>query len=208
MLNAEYGDADEAMTSVQRALACFDADDAHARGRAHRVLADVHLMREEIAEALVAGDAAISELAGEDDPVLLADVRREQANRLVVARRAEEGLSLFALARQAYDAHGLAVAAAGADLGRADALAALGRTGEAVAAAEEAAAVGVREDVPALLADALWTAASHSAPDPERYDRALAAYARAGAPEEQLDELRAARDAALKGGRRRFRFGR
>ncbi|GAA3184439.1 hypothetical protein GCM10010531_43300 [Blastococcus jejuensis] len=197
LLNLEYGDVDEGMASAQRALTCFDPDDAAARGRAYRVLADLHLARDEMELAVAAGEEAMTALCAEGDPVLTADVQREQAHRLVVAGHPTAALDLYGAAREGFAASGLSVQVAAVDLGRADALAALGRADEAVALAEEVAEVGLREDVPELQADALWAAAAHAVPDDERYDRALDAYAKAGAPPEQLEELRSRRDAAL-----------
>jgi hypothetical protein len=133
-----------------------------------------------------------------DEGLVLAEVRQEHADRLVLVGRAEAALDCYGAAREAYAEHGLPLAVAGVDLGRAEAFAARGRAGEAVALAQAGEEDGVAEDVPALVADARWTAATHSPPDATRYDRAIEAYAQAGASEEQLDVLRAQRDKALR----------
>ncbi|TFV89629.1 hypothetical protein [Blastococcus sp. CT_GayMR16] len=208
VLNGDYGDVDEGLAAAQRALACFDADDHHARGRTYRALTDLHFAREEVTDALSAGAAALDALAEEGDLLTLAEAQRDQAARLLLSGRAAEALTLFDLARAAFEAEGLPVAVAGVDLGRADALASLGRTSEAAALAETAAVVAVREDVPMLEADALWTVAAHSTPEKALYDRAIDAFVRAGAPEEQVASLRSARDEALRPARGLFRRSR
>ena len=197
-LTLDYGELDEALAFAERARSRFTAEDAGATLRVDRVLAQVHDARQEGAAALAAGERCLAAPLEDEPPLMVADVRKEHADRLVVAGRPAQALELYALTRSAYAEAGEPVAVAAIDLACADALTALGRGGEAVALAEAAAAVGRREDEPALVADALWVAAVHSPPDAARYDAALAAYQQAGAPPEQLAELTGARDAALK----------
>lgn len=201
LLELDYDVVEEGIGHAERALTCF-SDDRAARARVHRGLAKLHAAAEDWEPALAAGDESILAFAAEDNPIGLADVRREQAERLVLAGRPEAGLGLYLTVRNAYAEAGLAVPAAAADLGRVDALAVLGRVDEAVALAEAVAEVGRAEEVPELEADALWSAATHRATDAASFDRALDAYARAGAPPEQLETLLAQRDAVLKKGRR------
>ncbi|KGH43249.1 hypothetical protein IN07_24290 [Modestobacter caceresii] len=202
----QHGDVAGALAAAQRAATALPTDEAGARLRVQRTLADVHDAGGQVAEALAAGEAALAAISEEDeDPLLVADVRQEHADRLVVAGRAGEALPLYASARDAYTDAGQPVGVAATGLREADALHALGRTAEAISLAEEAVAVGHREDVLALVADALWAVASFSPPEAVRYDTALQAYQAAGAPAEQLAELTAARDRALKRGRSRWR---
>ena len=198
-LQGEYGDFDEGLASARRALDCLAEDDAGSRGRIHRTIADLYHARGELKEALAAGETAIAVL-GEDEgeALVLAEVRQEHADRLVVTGRPDAALDFLAAARAEFTEHSLPIAVASVDLGRAEALAALGRTEEAVQLAQAAEAVGNAEEVPALVADARWSVATHSAPDAARYDRAIEAYREAGAPDEQLDMLRAQRDKALR----------
>ena len=197
-LTLEYGELDEALASVERARSRFTAQDAGALLRVQRVLAQVHDARQEHAAALAAGEWCLASPLDDEPPLLVADLRKEHADRLVVAGRPAQALELYALARSAHVEAEVPIGAAAIDLACADALTALGRGAEAVALAESAAAVGRQEDEPELVADALWVAAVHSPPDAARYDAALAAYQQAGAPPEQLAELTAVRDQALK----------
>lgn len=207
LLELDYDVLDEGLAHAQHALACFETD-VPARARVFRALANLHGAAGDWEPALAMGNECVLAFTTEGNPVLLADARQEQAGRLLLAGRPEAALSLYGTVRDAYVEAELTVAAAGADLGRVDALAALGRIDEAVQLAEATAGVGRSEEVPELEADALWAAAVHRASDTGAFDRALAAYERAGAPPEQLDELRAHRDALLKKAGRRSRWRR
>jgi tetratricopeptide (TPR) repeat protein len=202
-LDADYGHLDDALVSARRALGRIPADEPADTGRAYRVLAQLHDARGEPAEAIAASEACLASFAQDDDHVLLARARAQHADRLVLAGSAAAALELYEAARDCFAAEDMLLAVATTELGRADAFAVLDRQEEAVAAAQRAAEVGEQQDVPGLIADALWAVATHSAPEAGRYEQALTAYRAAGAAEEQLNELRARRDEAL--GRRRSR---
>ncbi|SFF66926.1 hypothetical protein [Blastococcus tunisiensis] len=205
MLNGEFGLLDEALTLAERAIRVFGTEHPGGRARAYRTLAQVHEARDELPQAVAAGVSCLSHLDEDEDLPFASEVRHEHGERLVRAGMAERSLELFDVAEAGYRTVGEDVAAAAVDLARADAFAALGRRDDALAAARRAFSVGAAEDAPGLRAEALWALAAHDEPDAQRYAVALTAYEDAGAPPEQLEQLAAQRDAALRRGRSRWR---
>ncbi|TYP88556.1 hypothetical protein [Blastococcus xanthinilyticus] len=204
-LNGDFGFLDDALPLAERAVRALGPEHGSGRAKAYRMLAQLHESMGKIPEAVAAGVSCLAHVDDGEDPLLAAELRREHADRLVRAGMGDRALELFDAAEAGFRAVQEDVAAAGVDLGRADAYAALGRRDEALAAAGRALEVGRREDVPEMRAEALWALAVHHDPDEQRYGVALEAYQEAGAPPEQLAELTAARDAALGRGRSRWR---
>lgn len=204
-LDGEFGMLDEALPLAERAVRAFGPEHGSGRAKAYRVLAQVHEAMGKIPEAVAAGVSCLAHVDEEDEPLLAAELRREHAERLVRAGAPDRSLELFDAAEAGFRSAGDPVAAAAVDLGRVEALAALGRREEVLAAAGRALEVGRQEDVPWIRAEALWALAAHQEPDEERYAVALRAYEEAGAPPEQLEDLASQRDGALGAGRSRWR---